>query len=647
MKVMSALLVSLLGISRGLVCSKVSNKAIPRFKSGQIPPASITTGCAVRSFALRAGPTFQADKEKKKGPKKKVPGVSTRGRPNKNPQLKSRQSGGVNGGQVDGSSVMDSDVQDNLLGSEHSAFKDEMRAFRQANSPRKLVNCVQGYLDDGALTQGMTAFALRTLTRMGRRDLFEELIPLWQQAEPGYVEISARGRQPQQEQQLCEPTETSVDSPADSDAAPLTPTSQSALDLRPALLFLRTAFRMERADLAEVIAGHAGVAIGQTDAPLDDVIRMVGAFPVSQYANQNRRVLEFVRMHDAHLMLLPELALGYATVGAHKKACRTLKALEARIAHISEVLPQTLGLELSNTDVSGGTGSLAALALDGTKVRMILKAFINSGRTDDIRRALHLLLAVNGRSGLRQENSRSDQDNDILQLLCNAYLKDLTFVKGAVSMDTLPPSERPEVAFIGRSNVGKSSLINMLTNRKGLAYTSKTPGKTSEFNYFDAKSEVGADGEKKQFFLVDIPGVGFARKDMGTRSAWLDLLRDFTSQRRTLRMVFHLVDSRHGIMDADNECFGLLETLPPTCQYCVVLTKADKRGGVGRSSMVSAIRTELEQRMAANEHYRLPDGSPVPVPVVLTSAETRQGAAELWSVMLDGMEGDMPEGFVR
>jgi len=126
------------------------------------------------------------------------------------------------------------------------------------------------------------------------------------------------------------------------------------------------------------------------------------------------------------------------------------------------------------------------------RTRQILKAFIQSGRDADIRRALYALLGVNGRSGLRQENKRSEQDNDLLQLLCNTYLKNLRFVKGAVSMTTLPPIGRPEVAFVGRSNVGKSSLINMLTNRKGLAYISKTPGKTSEFNYFDASSQVAS-----------------------------------------------------------------------------------------------------------------------------------------------------------
>jgi GTP-binding protein len=87
---------------------------------------------------------------------------------------------------------------------------------------------------------------------------------------------------------------------------------------------------------------------------------------------------------------------------------------------------------------------------------------------------------------------------------------------------------------------------------------------------------VGIDQEPFEFYLVDIPGVGFARKDMQTRKGWLGLLQEFTGARSSLSTVFHLVDSRHGLMEADNECFALLETLPPTCQYVVVLTKADK-----------------------------------------------------------------------
>jgi GTP-binding protein len=208
-------------------------------------------------------------------------------------------------------------------------------------------------------------------------------------------------------------------------------------------------------------------------------------------------------------------------------------------------------------------------------------------------------------------------------------------------MTTLPPPSQPEIAFIGRSNCGKSSLINMLTNRKALAYTSKTPGKTSEFNYFDAKSTVGVDKEPYGFYLVDVPGVGFARKDVKMRSGWSTLLTQFTTQRTTLTTLFHLIDSRHGMMDADLECFALIETLPPTCQYVVVLTKADKRGGARKVDMIQDIRKELCRREINN-----PVRAGIATPIVLTSSETKQGAPELWSIMLDSMADERPIGFI-
>jgi GTP-binding protein len=153
-----------------------------------------------------------------------------------------------------------------------------------------------------------------------------------------------------------------------------------------------------------------------------------------------------------------------------------------------------------------------------------------------------------------------------------------------------------KAAFIGRSNVGKSSLINMISNRKGIAFVSKTPGKTSEFNYFDAKGRVGMKNEKHRFYLVDLPGVGYAEVRKELRASWLVLLRDYVVNRETLRIVFHLIDSRHGILDTDEDCLSLLEVLPEHVQYVIVLTKVDKHNTGVRRDVLERIANVVKQR---------------------------------------------------
>lgn len=163
----------------------------------------------------------------------------------------------------------------------------------------------------------------------------------------------------------------------------------------------------------------------------------------------------------------------------------------------------------------------------------------------------------------------------------------------------------------------------MLTNMKKLAFTSKTPGKTSEFNYFNAEGIEGADKVPHHFYLVDVPGVGYAEVNRVLRNTWLDLLQDYTSTRSTLRLVFHLVDSRHGLMKADEQCLSLINSLPDNVQYVIVLTKSDKRGGEGRKYIVQEVKDKLKE--VTN----------IDVPVILTSSDTREGGTKLWSVMLD------------
>lgn len=139
------------------------------------------------------------------------------------------------------------------------------------------------------------------------------------------------------------------------------------------------------------------------------------------------------------------------------------------------------------------------------------------------------------------------------------------FLKGVVSLDGLPPAERIEVCFAGRSNVGKSSLINALTSRKALARTSNTPGRTQEINFFTLGSA---------HYLVDVPGYGFANAPLPVVEKWQRLLKSYLQGRPTLRRIFLLVDARHGPKKVDAEIMQLLSTSAVTFQ--IVMTKCDK-----------------------------------------------------------------------
>jgi len=139
------------------------------------------------------------------------------------------------------------------------------------------------------------------------------------------------------------------------------------------------------------------------------------------------------------------------------------------------------------------------------------------------------------------------------------------FLKGVVAMDGMPPADRLEVCFAGRSNVGKSSLINALTGRKALARTSNTPGRTQEINFFT----LGED-----YYLVDVPGYGFAKAPVPVVEKWQRLLKAYLSGRASLRRVFLLIDARHGAKKVDEDIMALLKTSAVTFQ--IVMTKCDK-----------------------------------------------------------------------
>jgi len=162
------------------------------------------------------------------------------------------------------------------------------------------------------------------------------------------------------------------------------------------------------------------------------------------------------------------------------------------------------------------------------------------------------------------------------------------FLKGVVAMDGLPPADRAEVCFAGRSNVGKSSLINALTNRKALARTSSTPGRTQEINFFTL-------GEGH--YLVDLPGYGFAQAPVMVVDAWQRLLKAYLSGRATLRRAFVLIDSRHGVKPIDEEIMALLDTAAVPFQ--TVLTKGDKIKAAERDKVLDQVRAKLQSHPAA------------------------------------------------
>ena len=184
------------------------------------------------------------------------------------------------------------------------------------------------------------------------------------------------------------------------------------------------------------------------------------------------------------------------------------------------------------------------------------------------------------------------------------------FLKGVVAMDGMPPDDRLEICFAGRSNVGKSSLINALTGRKGLARASNTPGRTQEINFFTL-----ADCH----YLVDLPGYGYANAPLAVVEKWQRLLKQYLSGRANLRRAFVLVDTRHGIKPVDDEIMTLLDKSAVTFQ--VVMTKADKVKDADREKILNQVREKLAAHPAAYPE------------LVMTSAEKGDGIALLRAII--------------
>ncbi len=169
----------------------------------------------------------------------------------------------------------------------------------------------------------------------------------------------------------------------------------------------------------------------------------------------------------------------------------------------------------------------------------------------------------------------------------------VNFLMGAVSLETLPAPDRPEVAFAGRSNVGKSSLVNALTGRKTLARTSNTPGRTQELNFF----EMGDDMETPAY-LVDLPGYGYAKIERKKVHAWTRLVKDYLRGRPNLRRIMLLIDSRHGLKDNDREIMSMLDEA--AVNYQLVLTKLDKLKVAEREKIAKKAQADAAKFVACH-----------------------------------------------
>ncbi len=206
---------------------------------------------------------------------------------------------------------------------------------------------------------------------------------------------------------------------------------------------------------------------------------------------------------------------------------------------------------------------------------------------------------------------QADPDDDARERGRKMFAGETTFLKGVVAMDGLPPDDRPEICFAGRSNVGKSSLINALTGRKAIARASNTPGRTQEINFFTLGP----------LYLVDLPGYGYANAPVAVVEKWQALMKRYLSGRANLRRAFLLIDARHGIKAVDDEIMGLLDKAAVPFQ--TVLTKTDKVKAADREATLARLREGLGRHPAA-----FPE-------IVLTSSEKGDGIADLRGIIAD------------
>ena len=205
-------------------------------------------------------------------------------------------------------------------------------------------------------------------------------------------------------------------------------------------------------------------------------------------------------------------------------------------------------------------------------------------------------------------------DQELAERARKLFAGPITFLKSAPGLQFLPEPDTPEIAFAGRSNVGKSSLLNALTNRNGLARTSNTPDRTQELNFFDV-------GEPLQLRLVDMPGYGFAEAPRDLVKRWRFLVNDYLRGRHVLKRALVLVDARHGLKEVDREMMRMLDDA--AVSYHLVLTKSDKVKPSALGPLYEATMVEAAKHPAAHPS------------IFTTSSETGSGIAELRTAILE------------
>ncbi|MCW2362892.1 MULTISPECIES: ribosome biogenesis GTP-binding protein YihA/YsxC [Sphingobium] len=216
------------------------------------------------------------------------------------------------------------------------------------------------------------------------------------------------------------------------------------------------------------------------------------------------------------------------------------------------------------------------------------------------------------------DQAQSDQDTAArIEEARRIFSGPISFLKSAPGLNFLPPADVPEVAFAGRSNVGKSSLINALTNRNGLARTSNTPGRTQELNFFDV-------GEPLRFRLVDMPGYGYAKAPKDVVKQWRFLVNDFLRGRAVLKRALVLVDARHGLKDVDRTLLDMLDEA--AVSYRMVLTKADKVKATDLATIIEQTAAEVRKRPAAHPQ------------IIPTSSEKGMGLPELRAAVIEALD---------
>jgi GTP-binding protein len=208
------------------------------------------------------------------------------------------------------------------------------------------------------------------------------------------------------------------------------------------------------------------------------------------------------------------------------------------------------------------------------------------------------------------------ENEKLIEAARKLFAGPISFLRSAPALEHLPDAVAPEIAFAGRSNVGKSSLLNALANRNALARTSNTPGRTQELNFFDV-------GEPIVLRLVDMPGYGFAKAPPQVVKKWRYLVNDYLRGRQALKRALVLIDARHGVKDVDREILDMLDRA--AVSYRLVLTKADKIKATELDAVRASTAVEARKRPAAH-----PD-------IIATSSEGGMGIAELRAAVLEAI----------